>query len=309
MQPSPLDLALPLGESQVADRYRDRFAAARDRLDRLDGLMVEGQPRLRGQTPYLALGVVPESPGRLFLGAAEARRLGEWARRAEPLRIGGHAVFGATQSVTRVGVRRVFVSEPSGAAEAGRTSAELHADGAAYFGHWLSQEDTSLGHNTVRDAVVVDLVAAGLRFAALHATENGGTGGEALVEARLFTVPASGGPADEPMMLVWEKVLLGQGRKFSLGIQQVPGTVQLVTVPPSRHTVDLTAIASDTREWLLATRLVATDLLQAFGLAEVLQIGPGGTIRTHYWGVDDRPYAEWAESHDVTTDDSPVDWA
>lgn len=223
---------LVLGESEVADRYRDRFATARSRLDRLAQLMAEGQPRLQGETPYVAIGVVPESAGNLLLGATEARQLGAWARSAEPLRMGSIAVFGGAPSVTRVGVRRVFVGEPPTANGAGQISAEMHTDGAVYFGHWLWQRQPDLGQKTVLDLLVVDLIAAGLRLAARHATENAGTGGEALVEARIFTVASDQGSTNQPMTLVCEKLLIGQGNVFSEGIRQVPGTVQLVEVPP-----------------------------------------------------------------------------
>jgi hypothetical protein len=72
---------MALGESEVADRYRDRFAAARSRVDRLDQLMDEGDVRLHGEPAYLAVGVVPEAAGRMALDAPAVRQLEEWARR------------------------------------------------------------------------------------------------------------------------------------------------------------------------------------------------------------------------------------
>jgi hypothetical protein len=186
-------------------------------------------------------------------------------------------------------------------------SLELHADGATYFGHRLWHSANEQNQEVVLDLLVVDLVATGLHIAARHATENAGTWGTALVEARILG-PNRGTPLPRPMIVAWDHTMIGQGRRLSLGVETMPNTVELYVVPPSRHTVDLSAISASSTEWLLAARLVASDLLQAFGVPEVLQIGPSGQLRSHYWGNDNQAYIGWANRSAVEVDHNPLSW-
>jgi Putative DNA-binding domain len=292
-----------LGESEVADRYRDRFANVRGHIARLDLLMSEGQSRLDREMPFLAVGVIPESPGRMSLDAGSVKRLGEWAARAEPLRMGGLPLsrYGGP---ARVGMRRVHVAQSPLPSDLGTMNVELHADGSTYFAHqlWQSQADTDRFY--VLDVLVVDFIATALHLAARHATDNVGSWGAALVDARILGSRSSSPP--RPILMAAEHLLRAPGGPFSHGVQQISNTIELEEVLPSRHTVDLLAIAEDDTEWMIATRLVATDLMQAFGVPEVLQISSSGALRSAYWGSDFQRYVRWAESTGIEVDNNSV---
>jgi hypothetical protein len=86
-------------------------------------------------------------------------------------------------------------------------------------------------------------------------------------------------------------------------------TINLSVEPgEAQHTLDLAAIAASNTEWMLATRLVATDLIQAFGVPEVLQISATGALRNFYWGADHARYAAWAEATGIEVDPNSVSW-
>lgn len=293
----------PLSESQVADRYRDRFEMVRGRLDRLDQLMSEGAASLPLREPTLATGVVPESGGHVALDAAKVKHLMEWVAGVSPLSIGGDTIFHFAQAST--GVRRVYIREGV------RLYTELHSDGSVYFAHSLpsnyipSMKQAPDNASPVTELQVVDVVGIGLRLAARYATEQAGAWGEAIVEARLIGVPSPDHPVSAPLPIYMAREELVAGG-FTLGLGPIRNTIQLQSVPPSRHTVDISAIADDNREWMLASRLVATDLFQAFGVAEVTPISLTGALRTRYLGRNGQKCAQWAESLGIEVDGNPL---
>jgi hypothetical protein len=66
-------------------------------------------------------------------------------------------------------------------------------------------------------------------------------------------------------------------------VDLLPRTRPLSRLPTSRHTISTDAAAASVQERLVVARLVLTDLVQGFGLAEVLQITLNGALRTRYW--------------------------
>lgn len=74
-----------LTESQVADRYRDRFALARGRIERLEEVVREGSSVLDRGEPWVSVAVVPEMAGDVPIDTAAVSDLTAWAQRSPRL--------------------------------------------------------------------------------------------------------------------------------------------------------------------------------------------------------------------------------
>jgi hypothetical protein len=70
--------------------------------------------------------------------------------------------------------------------------------------------------------------------------------------------------------------------------------------------VDLTAIVESPQDWIVAARLVANDLVQAFGLIEVPQINADGALRVRHFGVRVAGATAWAEGQSIPVDQSMI---
>jgi hypothetical protein len=108
-------------------------------------------------------------------------------------------------------------------------------------------------------------VGRSLRLLGRHAVENAGAWGDAVVVARLF---------GKEMQLTY----LAHGGMFEEAVNERP----LVGPIESRHTLPLESLAGPDQELLLGTRLVVTDLFNAFGSPEVQQIDESGRLRIRY---------------------------
>jgi hypothetical protein len=143
-------------------------------------------------------------------------------------------------------------------------AAELHTDGSSFIGRELFQEESAgagvTGPYQIFDSAVVEGVATGLQLAALHAVENTCATGEALLEGCILEPRSGTAPPSHSLELHWEPVT----RRGIVHPERYTAGRPLFVVPPSRHTVDLSAIIDSMIEWMVAARLVATDLLQAF---------------------------------------------
>lgn len=294
---------LPLPEALVADRYRNRFSYAEARADRVGLVMHEGLVRLdRRRNPWVAVAVAPEIPGEMRLDGAMRQDLREWARRLPGTRFGGSRLFSG-DNVT-VGQRRVFMGDaPGNDGTVSGETAELHTDGTVFAAVSVYQDPEwgVSGPYRIFDIVVVDAVTACLRFAALHATQNAAAGGEALVEARIIEPRQGDDPPTNSLTMYWERAVSG----FVMP-DPIPGGRSLFNIAPSRHTVALDAIADSMSEWMAAARLVAGDLVQAFGLPETLQISPEGRLRTRYLGTGNQAIRTWATNAGIELDDGVV---
>lgn len=75
----------------------------------------------------------------------------------------------------------------------------------------------------------------------------------------------------------------------------------------SSRTVDLDPAGAGRSGMMATARLVATDIVQEFGLAEVLQFDNEGRIRLNYVSADMRPgYKQWAHRNGVAISDEKV---
>jgi hypothetical protein len=129
--------------------------------------------------------------------------------------------------------------------------------------------------------------AAALRLAGRHAVRNAGASGDAVVEARVV------GPH---MLLGW-----GEG-----AFTETYSDSHLVREARSSLTLPLQALAGEMKDTIDATRLTATALFNAFGLAEVQHIAPDGALRTRYFPAA-YEVADWADRNGVpaTNDAAP----
>lgn len=69
--------------------------------------------------------------------------------------------------------------------------------------------------------------------------------------------------------------------------------------PAARHTVPLETLTGSDSELLASTRLVATDLFNAFGAPEVAQIDELGRLRIRHCPGNHHELAQFAETHGV----------
>jgi hypothetical protein len=116
-----------------------------------------------------------------------------------------------------------------------------------------------------------------------HAVENCGAWGDALVEARL---------AGESMRLAYVHRMGGGERA-----EEITGGRELQEAV-SRHTILVEAASTVGPSLAIATRLIATDLFQAFGCPEVRQVDGAGALRARYLGGDGELRA-WAQRHGI----------
>ena len=90
--------------------------------------------------------------------------------------------------------------------------------------------------------------------------------------------------------------------------ERVPRTRSLIEFPTSRHTIGLDNIVASAKERLAAVRILLTDLVQAFGLAELYQIHSTGDLRRRYWCTYQQPFiTRWADQAGVPLVDTTVD--
>lgn len=291
-------LALP--ETAVADRYRSRFDYAAGRLGRLNDVLSQGIDKIdRRTTPWLVVAVVPESAGSAPLEGRALPRYRDFLRNAPPTGLNGAPLVSA-DSVS-VGHRRVVAGSPHHADGLMKGPfAEMHTDGSSVVAGPLYTDEQD-GPIRLFDTAIVDGVASCLNLAALHATRNAGTGGAALVEARILEPRTGDEPPSRSLVLYWDRPING----FSFP-DEIPGGRSLFVVPPSQHTVDLGAVADSPTEWVAASWVVSADLVQAFGQLEPLAITREGKIRATYLGRGMNEIKAFAQRVGIELDQEPA---
>lgn len=288
-----------MGESEVADLYRDRFAQASTQTSRLHDVMSEGFAALErsdhdrdgeaSRRPWLGVALVPDNPGSMPLSLSTVREYRDWlAEFSHQMPFEG--VFGGVVR-TSTGVRRI-VASISDDAKPRSDYAELHSDGSGFIAQpfwWPKQDEQSPG---IIDADLIRYGIAALRLIARHAVLRAGAFGEAAVEARLLL--------PEPTMLISGVNLESWG-----DVAAPDRNIEICGDAVSRHTLHLDDIVDSGPSLLTAGRLALTDLLQAFGTAEMRQITADGAVRIRHWssGTWQRPIREWADAHDVEISD------
>jgi Putative DNA-binding domain len=276
-----------LREPELADRYRNRFAAAGGQVGRLDEVRQDAVGQLSFDHPWLYLAVVPNTRTLGSVGINSVNDTTEWLRNDVWRSPCGNPWIDAAREV---GVRRtISANRPDGGGPSRHDYAEFHADGCGFAAVQLRQPTTNQYGNpvtewTVNETTIIDVAVALTGMLARHALRQGTTG-EAIAE---FGLISAGTQFAAPMALVQDRFH---------GVVQPSTERRLMSVPPSRHTFDLDSAANDASGLLLTARMLATDTVQAFGLPEVLHIDDEGRARVRYFGSCQNAVRQWADGH------------
>jgi hypothetical protein len=228
----------------------------------------------------------------MSVGMARVHEIEEWATERE----GSYAwrgFFGSRPN-GRTGIRRVRLGSLLSENRPTSSYAELHVDGAGFACEDVGRrppgrDDLNSGAVEIPEARLPWALARILRLLGRHAVENTGAWGDASVVAHLsgpdlqLTYPIHQGMFHEP----WN---------------HEPIRDPII----ARNTLPLEAMAGSDQNLLAATRVIATDLVNAFGAPEVHQIDDQGRVRLPYVPEAQRIEA-FAESHavEVTRDRIP----
>lgn len=272
-----------LREPELADRYRDRFRAATDQVDRLDRVVGEATAQLDRSAPWIFLATVPNRLGHGHVTDAFRREVDLWMANE---RWPGLLQRYVTSTVSGVGVGRVisaYRSQPG--VPSSVDYGEFYADGCSFVAVQPSSSvDDKTGCWALGARELPDITVALLATCAQHASRSTGPG-EGIVS--LGVIEATG---DVDMALF-------DHRDYGVGYRPVTD-VRRRQVPASRHTVDLGAAATDATATLTTARLVLTDVLQAFGVAEVKHIDSEGRLRPDLFGSTwASTVRAWADVH------------
>lgn len=273
-----------LSESEVADLYRDRFAIQHDELTRVDAIRREAVDELdQDGAVWVAVSAVPTGAGSLVVSEQSIADTQGWAKRF----LGDDPVIGflgRAVPLVRPGLRRLrllthYVSD----SRPDYQYAELHADGAGVAMHRLftGRDKPPEGQPVpVLNMTLLWTTASALNVAAAHAV-NVGAWGEVAVELTVF------GPR---RFLAWSS--------HGHFIEPIDGGRVLEGDLISQHTFVLSDLTAGMQPLLAATRLLLTDVFNAFGSPEVRPLTPDGALKGGYIGANSE-LREWAEHHHV----------
>ena len=124
---------------------------------------------------------------------------------------------------------------------------------------------------------MVNGILSGLRFLTRHARDRAAAGGNALVRSQLYPVSRQ------------QPLELGQYRPGFTDSLRV--RIMTDAAPPPERVAPVEALASDGPDLVSAAYLLATDILQEFGVAEAAQLIRDGAVRLPYWNP------EWQQTH------------
>lgn len=283
-----------LTEPELADRYARRFEAATDQRDRLEVTHQRGLDLVPDKSDdtepwsWLVLAAVPEFPGQL-----ELRRdlTEEWRTWINPALVDFPSFGRNTTAHVTAGFRSLLIHD-----DLNRSSLELYSsggflglagEGAIVLGHLGGRgsvgavPDTSMVYD---EHLIGDLINA-VGVLANHAARAGAVG-HLSVSAELVS--------EKPM-------LIGQYRATMPG--QLHGTRPVPkSTGRSAHNAALDALVLAGVDRVALVRLLALDLLSAFGLPEVQQITATGEFVIDRFTRDRKPHVErWAQAAGVLT--------
>lgn len=273
-----------LSESEVADLYRDRFAIQSDEVERVARLRREARPEINPDgAVWVAVSGVPTGAGSITISRETIAETQEWAQQF----IGNDVVrgfLGQAAPLVRPGFRRLrLLTNYAHESPPNFQYAELHTDGAAVAMHrvYSGAEAPAEGDPvTVLNQHLMWLAAKALNVVAEHAA-HAGSWGELAVELAVF------GP---PRTLGW----LAHGRF----IERVEGARIIDTDVISTHTLALEDVAAGAPPLLAATRLLLTDVFNAFGSPEVQALSVAGALNASHLVID-QELRQWAETNGV----------
>ena len=122
-----------LTEYEVATRYRDRYAAREEIASRLEQAHVDGLSRIAiWVSPFLALSLIPTTPGHRGIGAAALAGEHGFLDRWESVGAGAPMAMFARGFRVIPGIRRAIVTEVLHRGRSRGPHAELHYDGTGF---------------------------------------------------------------------------------------------------------------------------------------------------------------------------------
>ncbi|WP_431998581.1 AlbA family DNA-binding domain-containing protein [Streptomyces fungicidicus] len=268
-----------LAESEIAQRYRDRFQAAFDDIDRLHQVSDAGFGYLSGYLNSTAHGGSPPAtyyPGWVSLTAVPAVR-GTYPLTTQADR---NAAFDRFAKLAGEGVtthaqpeRPVLVGRRQVRFE-GIPSGQLHQDGSFYAALTMhlqgDQFDSDGPKRLSQRALELDLVTL-VQAAAAWAAETGAAG-DLMLSAALHRFDGN----DGPVRLVVSESAFQHGPLMPL-----PAT-------PAQTTADLDAIVTDKREAVVAACALVSDLLADMGAHQPHVLTPEGDILVDRLSTDFR---------------------
>ena len=259
-----------LAEAEIADLYRDRFSMVRSQIERLDEVMLDGLshtvreatrdglPDTASDKAWVSIAITPSSKGAMRIGIVAQGRMREWAEQFRRPELLNDFLYDAVDGPieVRVGVGRLILRSPADTDKyPTRFIAELHADGSAYAA-WASGPASQLEQTASLGGIqLTSRTTSALRLLGAHAVDNAGAYGDALTEVRVT----------------------GEDVKLVL-IDNVGGSLSIVRAPLtsgpviSRHTLSLAALRGTHADRLLSTRILLTDVMQFFGIAELREV-------------------------------------
>jgi hypothetical protein len=270
-----------LSEVEVADLYRDRFRGQADQLDRLARIGGEARDRVAPDGPWLVAAAVPNHAGSLSISFPGRRAIEEWARAEQTSTDFIDGFFEPPAAVMAgVGVERYTLTTHFDQGQrANHAYAECHTDGAAAAARILYTPTHSDDGVTVLDTSLVMTAAKCLRLIGRHAGRAG-----AYADAAVH------------LQLCGTDMHLGYVRD---GFPQRHQTGLAISQAHSRHTIPLDSLATDPQGLFAATRVMLSDIFNAFGRAEVPHIAVDGALRLRYF--NDTEFARWAQAHGLLT--------
>lgn len=258
-----------LSEAEIADQYRSRFRAIADQTTKLSSVVEQGMAamKLNPDAAHLAVGLVPNSPGSMELGFDRIREIEKWTVEDCPAYWRG---FFKDHPNGRSGIRKVRLGNLAKRELPGENYAELHTDGSGFGCDLVGRCDPRTAEELsppclIHGAWLLWSTAQSLRLLGRHAAENTGSWGDAIVEMRLL-----GGN-------------LFLTRPDPRGIRSESWNAIPINGPViSSHTVSIQTLIGSDQDLLATARLVATDLFNGFGAAEVREVDRDGRIRLNY---------------------------
>lgn len=283
-----------LSEPEVATAYRQRFAEAHRQIDRAHEIEQQILSRLptKDNRCWVIVSLVPDLPGELLINQATLRQVQQELRNQRPM------VLPTSLAWTQVAVGRrcLMVGDAmNNSLAASWLAADLHGDGAGVFAVNASDlvraarlgiAPDAAGDRWLHDEQVVNGILSGLRFLSLHARERAAAGGNGLVRVLLH-------PVDEGA------VCLGIGDRNLMGLFNQ--AVARLPLEPAQCAAPLDSLTVDGPDLVATAYLLASELCQAFGQADVLQLTRGGQLRLPYWSQSwQQQVSAWAEAAGVT---------
>jgi Schlafen, AlbA_2 len=283
-----------LTESEVAERYRRRFSGAVSFQSRVGKVTSDGKAALgHSGSLWTYIAVVPEAEIDARLDRPSVNSTTEWFHRNSIVSPCGRQLPATGVAIPAPG-RMTFTGhryrDDQDPADAHDAYVALHMSGAAFAASVAKPDATSsdrLGQlGLIDDAVLLSDVC--LRWAARQV----GAWGEATVIAGLLDTLANGDFLRHPLELA------GRRHGHNDDVRKT-NTRSVVKQPEATTSADLGAVGS-VQQRLVVTRNTLSVLLQEFGIVEVDEFGPEGSIVGQAWGSSwYRGVESWATQYKV----------